>query len=162
MSALSSATLLLQLIALGLLSYAALLLRRTRKHLRLLLSHQIAAQSAIQKTRLDMLELRNRTRLLEGAVTSGATAVEKVHKAITNTTFGLIDLFSKDEEFKSSARQVKTSHDETSQSFYQTVRTTNRTLRSLADVIIVNKVEKKIASEKDSKPTSPGPIRSKD
>ncbi|MBZ2168022.1 hypothetical protein [Marinobacter sp. F4216] len=144
------ATLALQLLALCGLVYVFSGIRRTKKQLRLLNSHQISAQSAIQKARLDMLELRNRTRLLEDAVTGGTTAVEKVHKAISNTTFGLIDLFSKDEDFKVSARQAKSSHDETSESFYSAVRTTNRALRSLADVIVVNKSEKKISAGKDS------------
>src|SRR6056297_1183640 len=71
-----------------------------RREARILNSHRVAAHSAIQKSRMDLLEVRNRARLLEDSVSGGASAVEKLHKAISNTTFGLIDLFSKDEEFR--------------------------------------------------------------
>lgn len=72
--------------------------------------------------------------------------MEKVHKAISNTTFGLIDLFSKDEEFRQTARKARATHDQTSQQIYRTVRTTNKALHILADTLIIGKAEKRLAS----------------
>ncbi|MBW4933241.1 hypothetical protein [Marinobacter sp. F4206] len=141
----STVMMLMSLIALG---YTFRQLQVARRHLRILNSHRIAAHSAIQKSRMDLLEVRNRAKLLEDTVSGGASAVEKVHKAISNTTFGLIDLFSRDEEFRESARKARQTHDNTSENVYKTVRTTNRALHILADTLIIGKAEKKIASRK--------------
>ena len=122
-----------------------------RREARILNSHRVAAHSALQKSRMDLLEVRNRARLLEDSVSGGASAVEKVHKAISNTTFGLIDLFSKDEEFRQTARKARATHDQTSQQIYRTVRTTNKALHILADTLIIGKAEKRLASRKRDK-----------
>jgi len=122
-----------------------------RREARILNSHRVAAHSAIQKSRMDLLEVRNRARLLEDSVSGGASAVEKLHKAISNTTFGLIDLFSKDEEFRQTARKARATHDQTSQQIYRTVRTTNKALHILADTLIIGKAEKRLASRKRGK-----------
>ncbi|WP_372998146.1 hypothetical protein [Marinobacter sp.] len=127
-----------------------------RRQARILNSHRVAAHSAIQKSRMDLLEVRNRARLLEDSVSSGASAVEKLHKAISNTTFGLIDLFSKDEEFRQTARKARATHDETSQQIYRTVRTTNKALHILADTLIIGKAEKRLASRKRGKDADSG------
>ena len=124
-----------------------------RREARILNSHRVAAHSAIQKSRMDLLEVRNRARLLEDSVSGGASAVEKLHKAISNTTFGLIDLFSKDEEFRQTARKARATHDQTSQQIYRTVRTTNKALHILADTLIIGKAEKRLASRKGQKPS---------
>lgn len=122
-----------------------------RREARILNSHRVAAHSAIQKSRMDLLEVRNRAKLLEDSVSGGASAVEKLHKAISNTTFGLIDLFSKDEEFRQTARKARATHDQTSQQIYRTVRTTNKALHILADTLIIGKAEKRLASRKRGK-----------
>src|SRR5690554_2506943 len=80
------------------------------RDLRILNTHRISARSAVQKSRMELLEVRTRAKLLEDTVSGGAMAVEKVHKAIANTTFGLIDLFSSDEEFRNSTRKVQQTH----------------------------------------------------
>lgn len=139
---------LLQLLTLGVLCQAFRLLLTCRRDARILNSHRLAANSAIQKSRMDLLEVRNRARLLEDSVSGGATAVEKLHKAISNTTFGLIDLFSRDEDFRKSARKARVNHDETSQKIYRTVRTTNKALHILADTLIIGQAEKRLASRK--------------
>lgn len=139
---------LLLLMSAGTLGYTYQQLLASRRRLRSLNSHRIAARSAIQRSRMDLLEVRNRARLLQDTVSSGATAVEKVHRAISNTTFGLIDLFSRDDEFRQSARKVRQTHDQTSQQIYRTVRTTNRALHILADTLIIGKAEKRIVSGK--------------
>lgn len=133
-------------------------LQVSRRRLRILNAHRIAAHSAIQKTRMELLEVRNRARLLEDTVSGGASAVEKVHKAISNTTFGLIDLFSRDEEFRKSAQRARHTHDQTSETIYKTVRTTNKALHILADTLIIGKAEKQIVSKKlsaNAKPEKP-------
>lgn len=76
------------------------------RDLRRLRAHRRAARSAIQKSRMDLLEVRNRAKLLEDTVASGTQAVEKVHQAISSTTFGLIDLFSRDDATRASARRA--------------------------------------------------------
>ncbi len=123
-----------------------------RRNLRILNTHRIKAFSAIQKSRMELLEVRNRAKLLEDTVSGGATAVEKVHKAIANTTFGLIDMFSRDPEFKDSARKVQQTHHETSEQVYKAVRTTNRALHILADSLIIGKAEKRIVSKTKKAP----------
>jgi hypothetical protein len=136
------------LVSAATLGYAYQQLLLSRRHLRLLNSHRIAARGAIQKSRMDLLEVRNRARVLQDTVSGGATAVEKVHKAISNTTFGLIDLFSRDDDFRQNARKARQTHDQTSQQIYRTVRTTNRALHILADTLIIGKAEKRIVSGK--------------
>ncbi|MFL1453222.1 hypothetical protein ACJO5Y_02120 [Marinobacter sp. GN3S48] len=133
------------------LAYTYWQLLDSRRRLRVVNSQRIAANSAIQKSRMDLLEVRNRARLLEETVTGGATAVEKVHKAISSTTFGLIDHFSRDDQFRQTARKARETHDQTSQQIYHGVRTTNRALHILADTLIIGKAEKRIVSRKHKK-----------
>ncbi len=85
-------------------------------------------------------------------VSGGAMAVEKVHKAIANTTFGLIDMFSSDEEFRNSTRKVQQTHHEKTEQVYKAVRTTNRALHILADTLIIGKAEKRIVSKTKKAP----------
>ena len=141
----------LELLALAVLCQAFRLLILGRREARILNSHRVAANSAIQKSRMDLLEVRNRAKLLEETVTGGATAVEKVHKAISSTTFGLIDHFSRDDQFRQTARKARETHDQTSQQIYHGVRTTNRALHILADTLIISKAEKRIISRKHKK-----------
>ena len=147
-TAIVSFLLLLAFMGFGIAYWQLLLCRREA---RILNSHRVAAHSALQKSRMDLLEVRNRARLLEDSVSGGASAVEKVHKAISNTTFGLTDLFSKDEEFRQTARKARATHDQTSQQIYRTVRTTNKALHILADTLIIGKAEKRLASRKRGK-----------
>ena len=147
-TAIVSFLLLLAFMGFGIAYWQLLLCRREA---RILNSHRVAAHSALQKSRMDLLEVRNRARLLEDSVSGGASAVEKVHKAISNPTFGLIDLFSKDEEFRQTARKARATHDQTSQQIYRTVRTTNKALHILADTLIIGKAEKQLASRKRGK-----------
>lgn len=133
------------------LAYSYWQLLDSRRALRLVNARRIAANSAIQKSRMDLMEVRNRAKLLEETVTSGATAVERVHKAISATTFGLIDHFSRDDEFRQNARKARQTHDQTSQQIYRGVRTTNRALHILADTLIIGKAEKRIVSRSHKK-----------
>ncbi|OZB15700.1 MAG: hypothetical protein B7X58_06175 [Marinobacter sp. 34-60-7] len=117
---------------------------------------RIAALSERQKARMDMLEVRNRAKLLEDTVSGGTSAVEKVHKTIANTTFGLIDLFSRDDEFRSQARRVQQRHQQTSTEVYRAVRTTNRALHIIADTLFIGSSEKRMVSRtKSSSKKSP-------
>lgn len=140
--------LLLLCVAAALLCVAYRQLLQCRRETRRLNAQRVAANSAIQKRRMDLLEVRNRARLLEDSVSGGTSAVEKLHQAISNTTFGLIDLFSKDEEFRQSTRKARATHDQTSRQIYRTVRTTNKALHILADSLIIGKAEKRLASRK--------------
>lgn len=124
---------------------------RNTHHLRRLRARQIAAHSHLQKSRMDLMETRNRARLLEETVKNGTSAVEKVHKAITTTTFSLIDHFSTSEELRENARRARESHDQTSDRIYRTVHTTNKALHILADSLFFGKKEKKLTERKRSK-----------
>lgn len=130
-------------------------LQASRRQLRILNARRIVAQSDIQKRRMELAEVRNRAKLLEDTVAGGTSAVEKVHKAISSTTFGLIDLFSRDEEFRQSARKARETHDQTSKTVYKTVRTTNKALHILADTLFIGKAEKQLASKKPGAKDSP-------
>ncbi|HET8848685.1 MAG TPA: hypothetical protein VFM78_02270 [Marinobacter sp.] len=107
---------------------------------------RIAELSARQKARMDMLEVRNRAKLLEDTVSGSTSAVEKVHMTIANATFGLIDLFSKDDEFRVRARRVQQRHHQTSTEVYRAVRTTNRALHIIADTLFIGSSEKRMVS----------------
>ncbi|WP_323750942.1 hypothetical protein [Marinobacter sp.] len=124
----------------------------SRRKLRVLNTSRLHARSRVQQRRMELFEVRNRAKLMEDTVSGGATAVEKVHKVIANTTFGLIDRFAKDEEFKSTARKVKQTHHEKSKQVYQVVRTTNRAMHLLADSLFIDKAEKRIISKTKKAP----------
>jgi len=136
----------------GVLIRVFLQLQACRVLLRRINSHRVTARSVVQKRRMDLMEVRNRAKLLEETVSGGTSAVEKVHKAISGTTFGLIDLFSRDEDFKRNARRARTTHDQTSREIYGAVRTTNRALHILADTLIISKVEKRIVTRQERGP----------
>ncbi|MEP1215767.1 MAG: hypothetical protein ABJM11_14545 [Marinobacter sp.] len=124
---------------------------RNTRNLRLLRAHQISAHSHLQKSRMELMETRNRARLLEETIKSGTSAVEKVHKTITTTTFSLIDRFSTSEEFRENARRARESHDQTSDQIYRTLQTTNKALHILADSLFIGKKEKKLTTRKNPK-----------
>lgn len=135
--------LLLLVIATGGFCYTFWQLQRSRILIRVLNSQRIANNSAIQKSRMDVYEVRNRAKLLEDTVSGGASAVEKMHRAISNTTFSLVDHFSKDDAFRQNARKARKTHDQTSKQVYHAVRTTNRAIHILADTLFISKAEKR-------------------
>ncbi|WP_323754291.1 hypothetical protein [Marinobacter sp.] len=124
----------------------------SRKQLRVLNASRLNVQNEIQRKRMELLEVRNRAKLMEDTVSGGTAAVEKVHKVIANTTFGLIDRFAKDEAFKSTARRVRKTHHEKSEKVYEVVRTTNRAAHLLADSLFIGKAEKRIISKTKKAP----------
>lgn len=134
--------------AMALLTATAFLNVRTTRKLRLVRSRQISAVSKLQKSRMDLMETRNRARLLEDTFKNGTSAVEKVHKSITTTTFSLIDRFSTNEEFRENARKARETHDQTSNRIYRSLHTTNRALHILADTLLISKKEKKLNRRK--------------
>lgn len=118
--------------------------RTTRRQVSALRSRAIARQSRIQRKRLDLLETRNRNKVLEDTVKSGTAAVEKMHRTLTNATFGLIDRFSSDDEFRESARKARETHDQTSDKIYKTLHTTNKAVHLLADTLLTKRTENRI------------------
>ncbi|SOB75298.1 hypothetical protein SAMN04488490_0863 [Marinobacter sp. LV10R510-11A] len=141
-------TLLLLVIAFGSLCYAFWQLQRSRTLMRILNSHHIAANSAVQRRRMDLYEIRNRAKLLEDTVSGSASAVEKMHRAISNTTFSLVDHFTKDDEFRQSALKARKTHDQASRQVYHAVRTTNKAIHILADTLFITKAEKRVVLKK--------------
>lgn len=136
-------TVLLFLICAGFLVASFHLHITNRAHYLQITSLLASTISIMQKNRMDLLEQRNKNQLLEDTLQSGTTAVEFVHRAITSTTFVAIDRFSTSEKFRASAQQVRRAHDDTSRSFYRSVRATNKTLHALANVIMSNKSAKR-------------------
>ena len=119
---------------------------QNRKSLTRLRARQIAANSHLQKSRMDLMEVRNRAKLLEDTVKHGTTAVEKMHRAISTTTFSLIDHFAKDDEFRENARRARETHDSTSRQIYDVARTTNKALHLLADSLFITRKEQKLTT----------------
>jgi len=132
------------MIAACLVAIATRMLLQNRKVLVRLRSAQRQANSRIQKSRMELMEVRNRARLLEDTVTHGTGAVEKMHQVIATTTFSLIDHFSTDESFRERARRARNTHNTTSRQIYQAARTTNKALHLLADTLIISRREKKL------------------
>jgi len=118
--------------------------RLTNRQVIALRSRALARQSKIQKKRLDLLETRNRNKVLEDTVKSGTAAVEKMHRTLTNATFGLIDRFSSDDEFRENARRARETHDQTSDKIYKTLHTTNKAVHLLADTLLTKHTESRI------------------
>ncbi|WP_417514409.1 hypothetical protein [Marinobacter sp.] len=135
-------------IASGSLCYGFWQLQRSRALVRRLNSHYIAINSAVQKRRMDIYEVRNRAKLLEDTVSGGARAVEKMHRVISDTTFSLVDRFSKDDEFRQSAHKARKTHDQASKQVYHAVRTTNKAIHILADTLFITKAEKRAVMRK--------------
>jgi hypothetical protein len=117
---------------------------QNRRILIRLQSAQRRANSHIQKGRMELMETRNRARLLEDSIKHGTSAVEKMHQAIATTTFSLIDHFATDEEVRERAQRVRDTHNTTSRQIYQAARTTNKALHLLADTLIISRKEKKL------------------
>ncbi|MDY6797294.1 MAG: hypothetical protein SVX28_00885 [Pseudomonadota bacterium] len=107
-------------------------------------SRALAQQSEIQEKRLDLLETRNRSKVLEDTVSNGAAAVEKMHRTLTNATFGLIDRFSSDDKFRESARKARETHDQASDKIYKALHTTNKAAHLLADTLLTKRTENRI------------------
>lgn len=118
--------------------------RLTNRQVIALRSRALRRQSKIQKKRLDLLETRNRNKVLEDTVKSGTAAVEKMHRTLTNATFGLIDRFSSDDEFRENARKARETHDQTSDKIYKTLHTTNKAVHLLADTLLTKRTESRI------------------
>lgn len=147
--------LLLLVVACGSLCYGFWQLQRSRTLMRMLNSYRIAKNSAVQKRRMDIYEVRNRAKLLEDTVSGSASAVEKMHRVISNTTFSLVDRFSKDDEFRQSAHKARKTHDQTSKQVYHAVRTTNKAIHILADSLFITKAEKRAILKKDTRKEPP-------
>ncbi|WP_100640643.1 hypothetical protein [Marinobacter salexigens] len=143
--------LVLLLITSSSLGYGLVQAQRSRTLLRKLNAHRIFTNSAIQKRRLDLYEVRNRAKLLEDTVSVSASAVEKMHRAIANSTFSLVDRLSKDEELRQSAYKARKTHDHASKQVYHAVRTTNKAIHILADALIITKAEKRVLVRKSSR-----------
>jgi hypothetical protein len=142
---------LLTFVCLLMVAASGVLLGKTVQHYRLanrqviaLRSRALARQSKIQRKRLDLLETRNRNKVLEDTVKSGTAAVEKMHRTLTNATFGLIDRFSNDDEFRENARRARETHDQTSEKIYKTLHTTNKAVHLLADTLLTKRTESRI------------------
>ncbi|MEH6562097.1 MAG: hypothetical protein V7713_11770 [Marinobacter sp.] len=147
--------LLLLVVASSSLCYGFWQLQRSRTLMRMLNSYRIATNSAVQKRRMDIYEVRNRAKLLEDTVSGSASAVEKMHRVISNTTFGLVDRFSKDDEFRQSAHKARKTHDQASKQVYHAVRTTNKAIHILADSLFITKAEKRVILKKDTREEPP-------
>jgi len=146
-------TLAVAVVALALLALAAYEAHRNSRNSRILTCTQARLANKIQKKRLDLIELKNRKRLMEDTVRDGTTAVEAIHRTLTGVTFDLVDRYSSNEDFKARARKARTTHDETSKTFYKALRTTNRALHAFTDMVIVDKQGQHKANNDKDKPT---------
>jgi hypothetical protein len=134
---------------------AARVYLENRRVLIRLIAAQRSVNSQIQKRRMEVMETRNRARLLEDTVKHGTSAVEKMHQAIATTTFSLIDHFATDEQFRESAERARHTHNNTSRQIYEAARTTNKALHLLADTLIISRKEKKLTMRTRTKNNKP-------
>lgn len=125
----------LSLLSVGLTAASGYTLYHNRLALRRLNAIHARRANDIQKRRLERIELRNRKTLMEDSVREGTTAVEAIHRTITGVTFDLVDRYSRSEELKAKAKKAREVHDESTRTFYKAVRTTNRALHVVADMI---------------------------
>lgn len=126
---------LLSLACTGLLVASVVTFTQNRQAMRRYQAIQARRINDIQKRRMERLELRNRKTLMEDSVREGTTAVEAIHRTITGVTFDLVDRYSRSEELKAKAKKAREVHDESTRTFYKAVRTTNRALHVVADMI---------------------------
>lgn len=103
-----------------------------------------------RKRELELLELRNRRRLLEDTVNGSTAAVEMIHRTISSTTFEMFERFSSSEKTRENARQARLAHDQASSGIYRTLRSTNKAFHALANVVIDSRAGKK--SDNEGKP----------
>lgn len=105
----------------------------------------------------ELNEQKNRKKLLESTVDTGATALELAHRAISSTTFGLIDRFSTSESVRNRARQAQSVHDRSSRQLYRSLKGANRTLHAVAGVMMNQRAERSV--QNSSRDTDESPPR---
>lgn len=145
-------TLVVALVALTLLVIAAYGAHRNTMNYRRLAAAQARQANRVQKKRLELIELKNRKKLMEETVHDGTTAVEAIHRTLTGLTFDLVDRYSSNEDFRAKARKARTTHDETTKTFYKALRTTNRALHVFTDMVITNDQEPDKKGDQNGKP----------
>lgn len=124
-------------------TFATVWLDKSARKLHIVLSCQLAAQiNSVQKKRMARMETRHRSRLLEDTVQTSTVAVQVVHRSIAETTFKLVDYFPTSDRFRHNTRRIKTTHDTTSKYVYQTVKTTNRAVHALTDMLLTRKEQR--------------------
>ncbi|PAV26387.1 hypothetical protein C8D92_102215 [Tamilnaduibacter salinus] len=106
-----------------------------RHRLRHLEAQLAAVRSRIRKSDQDAIEADNKRRALEQSVEGGATAVEVIHRAISETTFSVIDRLATSERIRAGSQQAREVHDETARGVYRTIRVANKQIHSLAEAL---------------------------
>lgn len=116
-------------------------------------SRLIARENRANRQTMDAIEAEDRRALLRNSVDTGTSAVEFVHRAISTTTFELIDRFSKSERLRMNSRQARDVHDDASQGVYRSIRVANKHIHALANVIVrENRQRGRKAPKKDQPP----------
>ncbi len=114
-------------------------LHHSHRQLRRFLARLAQSSSRIRKEQADYQELRHKKKLLEDSVNSGATAVETIHRIVTSSTFGMLDRLATSDTFRGNVRQIRSVHDETSRTFYRSLRSTNKTLHALTNLVMASR-----------------------
>lgn len=108
----------------------------SHQQMRRFMARLARASSVIRKQQAEFQEFRHKKKLVEDSVDSGATAVEAVHRLITSSTFGMLDRLATSDSFRDNVKQVRMVHDETSRAFYRSLRSTNKTLHALTNLVV--------------------------
>lgn len=111
-------------------------LRRNRTQLHQIQSQVAATRNVFSKQQSDLRELSERKDVLEQVVNGGTSAVESVHRAISDTTFTVIDRLTESNRVRAGNRQVRDVHDQTAQGVYRSIRVANRELHSIAETLL--------------------------
>jgi|GEM_PF-5544915 len=81
-------------------------------------------------------ERKDGLRLSETSLETGTRILELAQRALSDTTFTLIDKFARDADFKLGSQEAKAGYDRRTEAFYEGMRKTNRVVHVAADLLI--------------------------
>ncbi|MGP4844203.1 hypothetical protein ACTXGQ_08730 [Marinobacter sp. 1Y8] len=100
-------------------------------------------ENRIKRIQFEDDETDEKRALLENTVSGGMFTVEFIHRAISTTTFGVINRLSNSERVRTSSEQARAMHDDAAGGVYRSIRIANKQIHSLADIIIQEKRKRK-------------------
>lgn len=109
---------------------------RGERRLGLLSRALVSVEDAQRKRQFEFIEADNRRKVLQESVETGTGAIELIHRAVTTTTFEVIDRFSSNERLRENNSRAREIHDDASRNVYRSIRIANRQLHAVANAII--------------------------
>ncbi|MAA66317.1 MAG: hypothetical protein CL581_16295 [Alteromonadaceae bacterium] len=100
-------------------------------------------ENRLKRAEFEGNETDEKRALLENTVTGGTFTVEFIHRAISTTTFDVINRLSSNERVRTGSEQARALHDDAAGGVYRSIRVANKQIHSLADIIIQQKRKRK-------------------